>query len=297
MRKFLADIPYFLEAANCSSFTQAAEALGIPLATLSRRIAAMEKYMGVRLFFRNTRSIGLTEDGKEFLESCKFIIAEASSIKEHLTQKQSEPTGPIRLSVEAFVYHCCMHGVLGAFVKQHPKINLHTVFSTEWKDLHREPFDLDIRTEEVPYMELKVRKLLSLHPALYCTSEFLKHYQKPEHPQDLSKIPFIAQKQEGRYTLICNKGDNVEIVVLRPKHTVQSIGLAIESLLAGQGVTMVIPQLANALDRKEEFVYLLPDWHLAKVDINLTMPDDKMPKRIRLFVDHIVAHFQSLQLR
>jgi DNA-binding transcriptional LysR family regulator len=293
MRKLLADIPYFIEAANYSTFTQAADALGIPLATLSRRIAAMENLLGVRLFFRDTRTVGLTEDGKDFLESCKFIMAEANSAKERLKQKQSEPTGLIRLSVEAFVYHCCMHGALGSFVKQFPKIELHTVFSTEWKDLHREPFDLDIRSGQVPYPELKVRKLFSLRPALYCTSEFLEIYPRPQHPRDLSKLPFIAQTQEGRYTLSFTKESSVENVTLHPKHTVQSIGIALELLLAGQGITPVIPQLVNAFDRKENLIQLLPDWHMVEVDINLTMPADQMPKRIRLFVDHLAAHFRQ----
>jgi DNA-binding transcriptional LysR family regulator len=222
-------------------------------------------------------------------------MAEANGIKERLARKQSEPTGPVRLSVEAFVYHCCMHGALGTFVRQYPKIDLHTVFSTEWKDLHREPFDLDIRTGQVPYPELKVRKLLSLHPALYCTAAFLEKYPNPEHPKDLSRMPFIAQTQEGRYALTCSKGGSAETVALHPKHTVQSIGLAVELLLAGQGVTAVIPQLAEAFDKKGELVRLLPDWPLAGVDINMTIPDDRMPKRIRLFVEHIAAHFQSLQ--
>lgn len=295
MRKLLADIPYFLEAANYSNFTQAAEALGIPLATLSRRIAAMEKSLGTRLFFRNTRNVGLTEDGKDFLESCKFIIAEASGAKDRLIQKQLEPTGPIRLSVEAFVYHCCMHGALGIFVKKYPKVDLYTIFSTEWKDLHREPFDLDIRTGPVPYPELKVRKLLSMQPAIYCTSEFLKNYPLPTHPKDLNKLPFIAQTPEGRHTATFTKEGTAESVALHPKHTVQSIGLALELLLAGQGLTMAIPQLAKAVDRKGELVQLLPDWSMAEVDINLAMPADTMPKRIRLFVDHLVAHFQSMQ--
>ena len=295
MRKLLADIPYFLEAAMCSNFTQAADSLGIPLATLSRRIAALERALGVRLFFRNTRVVGLTEDGKDFFESCKFIMAEATGVKERLTQKQLIPTGPIRLSVEAFVYHCCMRGVLGAFVKQYPKIELHTVFSTEWKDLHREPFDLDIRTGQAPYAELKVRKLFSFQPALYCTAEFLENNPIPRHPKDLSKLPFIAQTpQEGRHSLSFIKENGLENVALLPKHTVQSIGLALELLFAGQGVTAIIPQLAKAFDRKSELVQLLPDWPLARVDINLTMPSEQMPKRVRLFVDYLAAHFQNL---
>ena len=232
MRKLLADVPYFLEAANHPSFTQAADALGIPLATLSRRIAAMEQHLGVKLFFRNTRIAGLTEDGKELLESCKFIMAEASGVRDRLMQKQAEPCGPIRMSVEAFVYHCCMHGALGSFVEQYPQISLHTVFSTEWKDLHREPFDLDIRTGPVPYPDLKVRRLLSMQPALFCTTEFLHSHPRPEHPGDLARLPFIAQTSEGRPLVTCAKKGQVETVALQPRHTVQSIGLALELLLA-----------------------------------------------------------------
>ena len=294
MRKLLADVPYFLEAANHPSFTQAADALGIPLATLSRRIAAMEQHLGVKLFFRNTRVAGLTEDGKELLESCKFIMAEASGVRDRLMQKQAEPCGPIRMSVEAFVYHCCMHGALGSFVEQYPQISLHTVFSTEWKDLHREPFDLDIRTGPVPYPDLKVRRLLSMQPALFCTAEFLHSHPRPEHPGDLARLPFIAQTSEGRPLVTCSKKRQVETVALQPRHTVQSIGLALELLLANQGVTTLIPQLAKAFDKEGRLVQLLPDWELTKTDINLTLPGDRPPKRVRLFVDHIVKHFQSL---
>jgi DNA-binding transcriptional LysR family regulator len=294
MRKILADIPYFLEATNHASFTQAADALGIPLATLSRRIAAMEKSLGVKLFFRGTRIAGLTEDGKELLESCKFIMAEAHSVRDRLTQKQTEPCGPIRLSVEAFVYHCCMHGALGSFVKQYPKISFHTVFSTEWKDLHREPFDLDIRTGPVPYPDLKVRKLLSIRPALFCTAECINRYPPPKHPEDIARMPFIAQTPDNRPSITCSKGKQVKTVALQPKHSVQSIGLALELVLADQGITTLVPQLAKAFDREKKLVQILPDWELTQVDINLTLPADRPPKRIRLFVDHIAAHFQHL---
>jgi DNA-binding transcriptional LysR family regulator len=295
MRKILADIPYFLEAANCTSFTQTADILGIPLATLSRRIAAMESSLGTKLFFRNTRSVSLTEDGKEFLESCKFIMAEAMGAKERLTQKQAEPSGPIRISVESFVYHCCMRGALGSFTKRYPKIDLNIAFSTEWKDLHREPFDLDIRIGQVPYPELKVRKLMTLHPALYCTSEFLANHPVPKCPADLNKLPFIAQAQESRSALTFSNDADTETVALHPKHTVQSIGLALELLMAGQGVTTVIPQLVAVFDTKGELVQLLPEWRLAVADINLTMPADRLPKRIRMFIDHLTAHFKSLE--
>jgi DNA-binding transcriptional LysR family regulator len=295
MRKLLADIPYFLEAANCPSFTQAAEVLGIPLATLSRRIAAMEKHLGTRLFFRNTRTIGLTEAGKDFLESCTFIMAEANSATERLALHQTEPSGTIRLSIEAFVFHCCMHGMFGTFSQQYPKIAFSIIFSTEWKDLNREPFDLDIRTGPVPYPDLKVRKLLSFRPALYCSKKALENHSEPEQPNDLIKFPFIAQSQEVHCLVTFHKDGQVKSVAVQPTHMVQSVGLALELLLAGQGAATFIPQLVQAFDKKGELVQLLPDWPLAEVDINLAMPAEQVPKRVRLFIDHLVAHFAKFQ--
>jgi DNA-binding transcriptional LysR family regulator len=295
MRKLLADIPYFLEAANCSSFTQAADNLGIPLATMSRRIAALEKNMGVRLFYRNTRNIGLTEEGQELLESSRLIVAEASGVRDRLQQKQTDPSGPIRVSIEAFVYHCFMHDALSSFANKYPKICLHTVFPGEWKDLHTEPFDLDIRSGPVPYTELKVRKVLSIYPRLYASPNLLERCPNPKYPKDLGNLPFISQLPESRCTFSCFKGDQIEQVTLHPRHNAQSIRLALELVRSGQGFSTFLPLIADRFEADGDLIRLLPDWSLNEVEVHLLLPDRQQPQRIRLFVDHLVEHFRQLQ--
>ncbi|MBQ4492795.1 MAG: LysR family transcriptional regulator, partial [Deltaproteobacteria bacterium] len=113
LRKFLADMPCFVEVADAASFTRAAERLGIPLATLSRRITALEQHLGTRLFFRGARSLTLTEDGRELLESARLMLAEAEGARQRLMLRHGEPFGPIRVSMEAAVFHCFLHGALG----------------------------------------------------------------------------------------------------------------------------------------------------------------------------------------
>ena len=295
MRKLLADIPYFLEAANCTSFTQAADNLGIPLATMSRRIAALEKAMGVRLFYRNTRTISLTEEGQELLESSKLVMAEITSVRDRLQQRQTEPSGPIRISVEAYVYHCFMHDVHASFATKYPKITLHTFFPGDWIDLHTEPFDIDIRSGPVPYSELKARKVLSIYPCLYGTAKLLENYPMPKTPKDLGKLPFISQLPESRCTFSCYKGDKAQHVTLRPRHNAQSIRLALELVLAGQGVSAFLPQIADRFSRAGELIRLLPDWNMGEVEVHILLPDRQQPQRIRLFVDHLVEHFKKVQ--
>lgn len=294
MRKLLADIPYFLEAAKCSSFTQAANNLEIPLATLSRRIAALEKALGVRLFYRNTRTVSLTEDGEELLESGKFIMGEAYSIKERLQRKQQEPGGPVRVSVEAFVYHCFMDNVFSGFARKYPKIELHTTLSSEWKDLHREPFDLDIRSGPVPYSELKARKVYSIRPALYCSPGLLENHPRPERPKDLIRLPFISQTSESRPVISCSKNGEIQNVTLQARHMVQSIRLGLELALSGQGVALLMPLLAGPFAASGALLPLLEDWKMAELEVHLVMPDRQQPRRVRLFIEHLVEHFQGL---
>lgn len=296
LRKFLADIPCFVEVADAASFTRAAERLGVPLATLSRRIATLERGLGTRLFFRGARSLTLTEDGRELLESARLMLAEAEGVRQRLLLRRGELFGPVRVSMEAAVFHCFLHGVLGDFVARHPGVDLQLVFSDAWKDLHHEPFDVDIRSGPVPYLHLKVRKLLSVIPALYCAPGLLERLPRLDRPEDLTRLPWIAPVAESRSLLSLTRGDERLDIPLRPKHAVQSVGLAMELTLLGQGVTMLMPCMASGLEREGRLTRLLPDWTLAPVDVHLALPGDKPPGRIRLFVDHLAAHCRGLQV-
>ena len=291
MKTLLSNLPCFQEVAVCLSFTQAADNLSMPLATVSRRIAALEKALGVKLFYRNTRTISLTEEGQDLFESGKIIISEALSVRDRLQQKQIEPSGIIRIAIEPFVYHCFMHTVLPDFSQKYPKIRLNTVFPNEWVDLHVEPFDIDIRSGPAPHTELRVRKILSVYPNLYASPKLLRSFV-PGEPKELIKLPFISQQPDDRYTLSCTKGDMMERVTLRPWHNAQSIRLALGFVLAGQGIAAFLPSIAKHFEEKGELIRLLPDWNLEEMHVHLTLPDRQQPKRVRLFVEHLISHFQ-----
>ena len=296
LRKFLADMPCFVEVADAASFTRAAERLDMPLATLSRRITTLERSLGTQLFFRGARALTLTEDGRDLLESARLMLAEAEGARQRLLLRRGEPIGPIRVSMEAAVFHCFLHGVLGGFAARHPRVELKLVFSEAWKDLRHEPFDLDVRSGPVPYLHLKVRKLLSVVPALYCAPALLEGLPRPESPEELTRLPWIAQKAEGRSLLSLSRDGERREVSLLPKHAVQSVGLAMELALLGQGLTLLMPCLAQSFEREDRLTRLLPDWTLAPVDVHLTLPGDKPPGRVRLFVDHLAEHCRGLQV-
>lgn len=292
--KLFRDIPLFVEAAKQCSFTKAAEALDIPLPTVSRRIAAMEKALGIPLFYRKTRKIELSEYGQALYERYRYVVDEVDATLEELFSDIKEPRGAVRFSVHPEVYHLYMAGVVSGFAAQWPGIQLTGQFSARWLDLYSEPFDLDIRAGRLPDSDLIVRRLVSLTPGLYASPRLLRHHPLPETPKDLAAIPCIAPTLVDQAWPV-SKGKITEKVLIRPAHRVDNLQLSLELALAGAGVAWSVEHLAHPHVERGDLVAVLPDWTVSRFDINAVMPSNRIPKRVRLFVDYLVAHFARMQ--
>ncbi len=293
MHKILSYLPFFVEVANRKSFTLAAEALEVPLPTLSRRIAALEKALGAQLLFRNTRNVELTESGKGFCKSCEYILEELHEAQEKLVLEQQLPQGSVRLSVPADLYFLFFRGCLSSFASKYPDIELNVYFNTRWVDLHSEPYDLDIRVGELPSSDLKVRKLATLRPALYASPKLLHSYPAPQTPADLNKLPFVALARPNRNSLILQRDGVTEKLSLRPAHIVNSMGSGLELVLDGHGFMELELTMGKYFMAAGLLIPLLPDWHGEPAKLSLTMPPGRLPHRVRLFADHLFEHFNN----
>ena len=129
MEQFLKEMPLFVEVARHKSFTLAAEVLEMPVSTLSRRVAALEKKLGVPLLYRNSRNVELTESGKIFYERCDFIVSDAKAACEAVTQNMSKPSGWVRFSIPGDVYMSFFEDALSSFAKAWPDIHLGIYFT------------------------------------------------------------------------------------------------------------------------------------------------------------------------
>lgn len=292
MHTFLHNIPYFVEVAKHRSFTGAAAAINIPISTLSRRIASMEKELGVQLLKRNTRNVELTDGGRIFFERCTSILSEADQARKALRQDLVNPAGPVRIAISADLYHALMWGCFSSFALQYPSINLQTHFSTRWVDLHSEPFDLDIRMGPLPDSGLRARKLYTLKAKMFASPKLLQAHTVPEIPEDLPRIPVVSINSFQKLEL--RKGNISKQISLNPVHSVNSLSFALEFVLAGLGATALTPPLSTHFEKIGELVPILPEWHIPGPDIFAVMAGDPQPYRVRLFVHHLVAHFRSL---
>lgn len=294
MDALLRGLPYFLEVARQESFSRASEALDVPLPSVSRRIAALEKQLGVRLLHRTTRSVSLTESGKIFYEGCDYILSELDMLRDRVIQNETGAAGRLRISVPADIYFQFLQGVFGDFTRLHPGIELQVLFTTRWVDLYKDPFDLEIRVGPLPDSDLKVRTLATMRTNIHASTELLQHHPMPQTPRDLEKFPFIWLYQIEHTRLDLQRGEKTEAVIVRPAHLVSNIGLSLELMLAGQGVSLLQEGMAEPFVREGRIVRLLPEWHTPPVNISAVMATARVPQRIRIFIDYLAAHFARI---
>jgi DNA-binding transcriptional LysR family regulator len=143
--ELLNDMALFVEVVKARGFRNAAEVVGIPNSTVSRRISALEKAIGLRLLHRTTRKIELTEAGQIYFERCKRIVDEAKLAHEQLGELLAQPSGVLRASLPVDFANIYLAPLIAEFARQYPGISFDFDLTPRLVDLVAEPFDVAIR--------------------------------------------------------------------------------------------------------------------------------------------------------
>ena len=155
----LHDMTLFVAVARTGNFSRAGAYLGVPGATLSRRIAAMEREFGVRLFDRTTRRVELTDAGRRYFERCAHLVDEARLAQEALRESAALPSGHVRVSMPVDLGVFVIGPLLPEFARQFPGISFDLDLSPRHTDLVGEHVDVAIRLGGVKDEQLVARRI------------------------------------------------------------------------------------------------------------------------------------------
>ena len=290
MNPLLPDMPLFVEVAKHMSFSKAAEALDLGVSTVSRRIRLLEKKLGNPLFFRDTHSVRITDAGKLLLEHCQYIMSTADNALESFSRNVLHPSGRIRVSMYADVYHEVLQGVFSAFLSEWPEIQLNIHFFEDSPDIISEPYDVVLRQGPLPDSSLVAKKLFTITPAVYASPKLLEKYPAPATPQDLCNMPCIALSRFGSiWELLL--GDRISVVYTTPQFIVSSALLVQELVLGGHGVGLLREDVVVSHEGSGQLVRLLPQWKVPEHDLFIIVRSSQVPRRVRVFVDYMMKHF------
>lgn len=183
----LNEMMVFTKVVATSSLSAAGRELGVSTAAISRKLAALEARLGVRLLNRTTRRIALTDEGARYHEACVRILAEIEEAEAEATARRVEPQGILKVALPATFGHKHIAPLIPEFARRFPGIQLALSLSDRAINVIDEGFDLAIRIAELRDSSLAARKLAP-NPRVVCASPaYLARHGTPKTPADLAQ--------------------------------------------------------------------------------------------------------------
>jgi len=285
------DYILFATIAEQESLVRAAEYLGMPKATVSRRLANLETTLGQRLLLRTTRRLTLTEFGQEFLDHCRRVAEEVASAQDFVHSQEVKPQGRLRVSMAEDYARHNMSRALATFIETYPDIQLDLDLSARLVDLIGERFDLVIRMGTLENdSTLVARKIDEQHMGLYASPIYLSLHPAPKHPDDLQHHTSVrmlsSQGQPIAWKLACGK--EAWEGVPPGRLALNSIGVIQQLLLDGAGIGALPNRFTQEDVRLKQLVRVLPEWSFPVVPAWAVMPMRRfLPAKTRVFLAHI----------
>ena len=177
-------VEVFVRVVECGSFTAAAELLGMPKSSVSRKVSKLEEHLGVRLLQRTTRSLTLTAPGRTYFERVSRLIAELDDIGSIVAGLGRAPRGPLRITAP-LSFEETGHCLYFDFLEQYPEVRLEVAITDRYVDLVQEGFDLAIRGGKPPDPSLTGVKILDSTMQLWASPSYLEEHGWPSSPADL----------------------------------------------------------------------------------------------------------------
>ncbi len=188
----LDDMALFAAVVRAGSFTAAAQALDLPLSTVSRRVALLEKSLDTRLMERTTRSQKLTEAGQLYFQHCQQLVAQAEEAGRALQRLKQEPSGHLRIGLPFSVDDSWATLVLSGFLAKYPKITLEALLKTEGIDPDDDRVDVLFGYGKKPETHHPVTWLGEARTGLFASPRYLQRAGAPQSPQDLEQHEMVG---------------------------------------------------------------------------------------------------------
>ncbi|WP_047396908.1 LysR family transcriptional regulator [Chitinibacter sp. ZOR0017] len=283
----LSALQIFVKVVQTGSFTAAAKALGSQKAHLSRVLSQLEQELGVRLLARTTRSLSLTEVGRELFERAVGILAALEDARRVVQNAQGEPRGTLRLSCGVEFGMIAVSGWIQQYLQRYPHVSVDADYTSRVVDLVHEGFDLAIRIGSLPDSNLAARKLGELRYGLYAHPSYLARMGQPLHPADLGAHQLLAFAGGSHRPLWrLSRAADSQPVEFTPRLKANNIFTVRDAALAGLGIAALPTLVAQPEVERGTLNLLLADWSLPAIPVHAVFASARyLTPKVRSFID------------
>lgn len=283
----LNDIVVFARVVEAGSFTAAARQLAMPKTTVSRRIATLEREVGVRLLQRTTRSLNLTDAGRLYFEQSSQGLRTIEEANLRLAEARAEPSGTIRISAPVgFGGHFLIRAVVD-FLALYPKTNVELRLTDDRLNLVEDGIDLAFRTGILQDSTLIARKLGSTHRLLCASPDYLARHGTPQSPADLTHHQCViagASASGAHWVLEGPHGQ--ETVMVAGRFAANEMQAVVAAAHAGFGIAQLPQAIAEGLIQEGRLQHVLEDYTTPAGGLHALYPSSRhLSPLVKAFIE------------
>jgi DNA-binding transcriptional LysR family regulator len=287
----------FSRVVECSSFTRAADTLGVPRSSVSAAVQELEGRVGARLLHRTTRRVSLTQDGKAFYERCQRVIAEVEDTENLFRQWAAQPSGRLKVDVPGRIGRLIIAPALPEFLDRYPQIDIDLGVTDRAVDLVEDSVDCVLRVGPLNDSGLIARPIGKLTLINVASPAYLARHGTPRTPDDLGDhwAVLYASPSSGRVeNWEWFEDGKPRTMQLRGRVTVNCAEAYIASCLAGLGLIQIPAYDVKRHLEAGELVEVMPRHQAEPMPMTLLYPHRQhLSRRLQVFADWLEALLKS----
>jgi len=284
-----------LAAVEAGSLSAGSRKLGMPLATVSRKVSELEAHLRTRLVNRTSRRLTLTDAGRGYVEACRRILEDIGEAERAATGEYSAAKGNLAITAPIVFGRLHVLPVVVEFLRAYPDIDVRIALSDHVVDLQEHHVDAALRIGDLPDSSLLATRLGAVSRVVCGSPKYLAERGMPKSPGELGAhdcITFAGLGSPVEWKFASGRSE-VSIAV-RSRLTVNTAEAAIDAAIAGVGLTRVLSyQVASAL-RAGTLALVLRRFEPAPWPVSLVFAGQgRLPAKLRAFLDFAAPRLQT----
>lgn len=291
----LESMQVFVAVSQAGGFSAASRALGLPLATVSRKVAELEASLGVRLLERSTRRVALTEIGQPYHDACRRLLEAMRDADAVVAGDFRAPRGELSVTAPVGFGRQHLQPLAVEFLRTYPEIDLRLNFADRVVNLLEEQVDVALRIAHLADSSLLARPVGAIKMVVCAAPGYLQARGVPAHPSALSGHDCILWAGSGaqRAWRFCEDGQEA-VRPVRVRVTATLPETAVDMARAGLGLARVTSYQAEAAVRAGELLPVLRDFELAAMPVSLVHAGGRrVPLKLRVFLDFVAPRLTA----
>lgn len=284
-----------LAAVDHGSLSAASRQLGIPLATVSRRVSELEEHLGVRLLLRGHRKVELTAAGRGYVAACRRIAEDIADAERVAAGEYRAPQGELIISVPLVLGRTYVMPVVVEFLATYPDIRVDVQMTDRVVNLVQEHVDLALRVGELPDSSMTATRVGAIRQMICASPAYLKRRGKPRKPSDLAAHDCIANKyfafgEDWPFHI----DGKLRTLAVPARLFVNSSDAALVATIGGAGIARVLSYQVADLIKSRSLVSLLEAYEPPPIPVSLIYPSQRQePLKLRAFLDFAIPRLRK----